>query len=374
MMEPGILMLEDGLTWEGALFGAKHESHGEAVFNTAFAGYEEVLTDPSYAGQIVVMAAPHLGNYGITLEDMESSRCYLKGFVVKDLSAIASNWRSKKNLEAFLREQKVAGLCDVDTRGLVKHLRQKGAMRAAIAQQKEKADLLLRVQKAPGMLGADFVQEVSPAKIRHYKNKGERIVLYDFGLKQNILNHLLALNFEVFVLPAATSASEALKLKPAGILLSNGPGDPAALPAIIENIKTLLKAEIPTLGICLGYQVLSLALNAKTYKLKFGHRGVNHPVQNLETGHIAITSHNHGFSVESESLPKALLPTHLNLYDKTLEGFRHRDFPFSGVQFHPEASPGPHDAGPIFKDFATLVKSAQVRAPRTADNTGSEAL
>lgn len=367
-MEPGILLLEDGSQWEGALFGADHEAHGEAVFNTAFAGYEEVLTDPSYAGQIVVMTAPHLGNYGINLEDMESSRCHLKGFVMKDLSLVSSNWRSKETLEDFLSQQHVTALADVDTRDIVKHLRQKGAMRAAIAKSSCDCKALLeRIQQSPSMEGADFVKEVSCAAISHHKNEGERIALYDFGLKQNILNNLLKLGFETWVLPASTPASEALNLKPKGILLSNGPGDPAALPDLIENTRALLKAEIPVMGICLGYQVLSLALGAKTYKLKFGHRGVNHPVKNLETGQISITSHNHGFAVDPDRFPQSLLQTYLNLYDNTLEGFRHRDFPFWGVQFHPEASPGPHDAVSIFQDFAALVKS-----PKTIDTLSSK--
>lgn len=355
-MKSGILLLEDGTSWEGSIFGASGEVFGEAVFNTAFSGYEEVLTDPSYAGQIVVMAIPHLGNYGISLEDMESSRCYLKGFVVKDASPIFSNWRAKESLQDFLSQQSVIGLADVDTRGIVKHLRQEGAMRAVLSSMgSTKNELLGKVKASPSMLGANWVKEVGIGKITHHKGPGERVVLYDFGSKENILRSLLKQNFDVHVLPASTKAEEAANLKPEGIVLSNGPGDPAVLGDIIQEVRKLLKMEIPTLGICLGNQLLGLSLGAKTYKLKFGHRGVNHPVKNLETGNIAITSHNHGFSIDAKSLGTTLVPTYQDLYDNTLEGFRHKEFPFIGIQFHPEAAPGPHDASPIFTEFKKLV-------------------
>lgn len=358
-MQPGLFLLEDGTSWEGEVFGSTGEALGEAVFNTAFSGYEEVLTDPSYAGQIVVMAIPHLGNYGISLQDMESSRCYLKGFVVKNLSPIASSWRSQKTLQDFLAEQGVMGLSGVDTRGIVKHLRSQGAMRAMISSQTEDKKLLLKkVKDSPSMVGANFMNEVSSTRITHYENKGERIVLYDFGLKQNILKNLLNSGFEVFVVPAFTPPQDVLKLNPKGIVFSNGPGDPAALVDIIRNIQELLKANLPTLGICLGNQLMAAALGAKTYKLKFGHRGVNHPVKNLETGEVLITSHNHGFSIDANSLNDSLIPTYLDLYDNTLEGFRHRNHPWIGVQFHPEAAPGPHDASPVFAEFKKLIKNS----------------
>lgn len=355
-MTPGIFLLEDGAAWEGKLFGASVEALGEAVFNTAFSGYEEVLTDPSYAGQIVVMAIPHLGNYGISREDMESSRCYLRGFVVKDVSPIASNWRSQTTLNDFLSEQRVVGLSDVDTRGIVKHLRRQGAMRSMISSNTaNRKELIERVKASPSMVGADFMGEVSVKEIVHHKGGGARVVLYDFGLKQNILKNLLAQGFEVFVVPASTKAEEVLKLNPRGIVFSNGPGDPAALTDIVRNIRTLLNANLPTLGICLGNQLMALALGAKTYKLKFGHRGVNHPVKNLENGEVAITSHNHGFAIDAKSLTSEMSPLYIDLYDQTLEGFRTANHPWIAVQFHPEAAPGPHDAAPIFAEFKKLI-------------------
>jgi len=356
-MNTGILLLEDGTSWDGKAFGFKGELMGEAVFNTAFSGYEEVLTDPSYAGQIVVMTVPHIGNYGITLDDMESSRCYLRGFVVKDNSPIDSNWRSKEALEKFLTDQHVIGLCDVDTRGIVKHLRQHGAMRAILsANTLDKKDLLEKVKKSPSMIGADFMDEVSLKKVEHHKGSGPRIVLYDFGLKQNILKHLLLQGFDVHVVPAHTSASDVLKLNPQGIVFSNGPGDPSALNGIVKEIQELLKKQLPTLGICLGNQLLALALGAKTHKLQFGHHGVNHPVKNLATNEVAITSHNHGFAIDAKSLTGSLSPTYVDLYDGTLEGFKHNTLPIISVQFHPEAAPGPHDAAPIFESFKQLIK------------------
>jgi len=357
-MDSGILLLEDGAAWEGKTFGATGEGFGEAVFNTAFSGYQEVLTDPSYAGQIVVMSIPHLGNYGVNPEDMESSRCYLRGFVVKDVSAITSNWRSEKSLDAFLKEQHVIGLADVDTRGIVKHLRERGAMRAALSSNpKDQKKLLEQVKASPSMIGANFMKEVSLPKIEHHEGKGERVVLYDFGLKQNILKNLLDEGFEVYVVPAYTKAEEVLKLNPKGIVFSNGPGDPDALGEIVQNIRELMKANLPTLGICLGNQLMAQAMGAKTYKLKFGHRGVNHPVKNLETGEVAITSHNHGFAIDAKSLTSDLVPMYIDLYDQTLEGFRHKNRPWIAVQFHPEAAPGPHDAAPIFQEFKKLVKA-----------------
>lgn len=357
-MNSAILLLEDGTFWEGSSFGFSSEVTGEAVFNTAFSGYEEVLTDPSYAGQIVVMTAPHLGNYGITLDDMESSRCYLRGFVVKEKSPIDSNWRSKEALDRFLIDQNVIGLWDVDTRGIVKHLRNQGAMRAILSTDSlDKKALLEKVKKSPSMIGSDFMDEVTVKKTEHHPGKGPRIVLYDFGLKQNILKELLSLGFDVTVLPAHTSASEALKLNPQGIVFSNGPGDPAALNGIVKEIKELLKSNLPTLGICLGNQLLSLALGAKTYKLPFGHRGVNHPVKNLATSEVAITSHNHGFAIDAKSLTGELSPIYIDLYDGTLEGFKHTSLPIISVQFHPEAAPGPHDAAPIFESFKKLFEN-----------------
>jgi carbamoyl-phosphate synthase small subunit len=351
-MPKGMLLLEDGTFWEGEVFGSTDETFGEIVFNTAFTGYEEILTDPSYAGQIVVMTTPHVGNYGISLEDMESSRCHVRGFVVKEAEFFFSSWRAQKSLGAFLKEQSVFGLFGVDTRSLVKHLREKGAMRAVLSIRSKNPKVLLeKVKASPLMTGATFLNEVSISKIRHYSNLGPRILLYDFGFKKSILSYLLNFEFEVFVLPGETSPEEALDLKPNGIILSNGPGDPAALPRIIQNIKILLRAEIPILGICLGHQLLALALGAKTYKLKFGHRGGNHPVKNLDTGTVWITAHNHGFAVDPDTLPSRVRMTFQNLYDQTLEGFCHSDFPYFAVQFHPESAPGPHDAKGIFFEF-----------------------
>lgn len=357
-MSQGTLLLEDGALWEGEAFGASTEALGEAVFNTAFAGYEEVLTDPSYAGQIVVMSTPHVGNYGITMQDMESGRCHLRGFVVKEAVNAFSSWRGEKSLAAFLGEQNVFGLSGVDTRGIVKHLRKNGAMRAILsAGATEKETLLRKVRSSPSMNGASFLKEVTAGEISRHENAGPRVALYDFGMKRNILQSLIHENFEVFVLPAFTPAKEALALKPDAIVFSNGPGDPAASGDIVETVKTLAGSGIPVLGICLGHQLLARALGAQTYKLKFGHRGVNHPVKNVDTGEVAITSHNHGFAVEAESLPARVIPTYTNLYDATLEGFRHLDLPIQAVQFHPEAAPGPRDAMGLFAGFKSMLAS-----------------
>ncbi|MCL5054787.1 MAG: glutamine-hydrolyzing carbamoyl-phosphate synthase small subunit [Firmicutes bacterium] len=350
-MQPGIFFLEDGTCWEGELFGACQETFGEAVFNTAFTGYEEILTDPSYKGQIVVMAFPHIGNYGITLEDKESSECHVRGFVVKEKSSYFSHRRGKRTLEDFLKESGVTGISGVDTRAVVKHLRNRGALRSILSPETNLDILLRKVQSSHGMAGSSFLDEVSTREVCHYENTGPRIILYDFGLKHSILKSLLHQKFEVFVVPGETPAQKALSLNPKGFVFSNGPGDPAVLFDQIETVKKLLKTEFPAFGICLGHQLLGLAFGGKTYKLKFGHRGVNHPVKNLQTGEVSITSHNHGFAVDMKTLPISLIPAYQSLYDGVLEGFCHRDFPCAAVQFHPEAAPGPHDENRFFQKF-----------------------
>lgn len=367
------LVLEDGLILEGKLFGYAHTCTGEIVFNTAMTGYQEILTDPSYAGQIVVMTYPHIGNYGITSSDSEAARPQVEGFIVRDFSELPSNWRSEESLNDYLKRHKIPALSGIDTRALVQHIRSKGAMRGMIFTT-DKADytkrlhdkeLIEMVRNSPGLLRVDLVKKVSrreamtypantaPARAPHH------IVAYDFGIKQNIIRSLTATGFNVTVIPANTPAEEALTLKPDGIFLSNGPGDPAAVGYGIENTRKLI-GKTPIFGICLGHQILALALGGKTYKLKFGHRGGNQPVKNLLTDKVEITSHNHGFSVDLKSLKDSEVEfTHVNLNDQTLEGFRLKNHPVFCVQYHPEAAPGPHDSAYLFEDFYKLIEESK---------------
>ena len=365
-----VLALEDGTWFRGTAAGAHGEARGEVVFNTSMTGYQEVLTDPSYAGQIVTMTAPQIGNYGVSAADTESGAPKVAGFVMREASPVASSWRAETTLRDYLVANGIVAIADIDTRALTRKLRSAGVMRGVIATGPvDPAALVDRAREIPAMEGSDLVQQVTcdaPYELpaASLEEAGEfgvpperraarrlRIAAYDFGIKQNILRRLALHNCDVTVFPASTPARELLATGPDGIFLSNGPGDPAALPYAARNVKALLETRTPMFGICLGHQIMGLALGGRTYKLKFGHRGANHPVKHLETGRVEITSQNHGFAVDPDSLPSDVRVTHLNLYDGTVEGFRHTGRPVFSVQYHPEASPGPHDADYLFQQF-----------------------
>jgi carbamoyl-phosphate synthase small subunit len=378
---PAILALEDGRVFHGTSFGAAGTTTGEACFNTSMTGYQEVLTDPSYRGQIVAMTYPQIGNYGVNPEDAESASPHVRGFVVGEACRIPSNWRAQQSLADYLLEHAIPGIEDIDTRALTKHLRSAGAMRACLTTELPAAAAIEAARACPPMEGSDFVQEVStPAG---YRWSGEsrnwvlpstaagrtttyeplpapshRIVAYDFGIKNNILRRLRQHGFEVDVVNSRTPAADVLARQPDGVFLSNGPGDPAALDYIHLEIRQLL-GRLPVFGICLGHQILGHAFGGRTFKLKFGHRGGNQPVQDLRTGAIAITSQNHGFAVDADSLPAHVEVTHINLNDHTVEGLRHRELPAFSVQYHPEAAPGPHDATYFFREFAQLIEESK---------------
>lgn len=352
------LVLEDGTILCGPAFGAGGEACGEVVFNTSMTGYQEILTDPSYRGQIVAMTYPLIGNYGVNFEDIESRKPFLEGFIVKECSQIASNWRSKERLDAYLKKNGIMGIEGIDTRQLTRHIRLQGAMKAVLSTgDLDNESLKEKARKSPGLIGRDLVKSVTSHKIKNWNQSGKhKVVVLDCGVKYNILRKLGENNCKVTVVPAKTGAKEILELKPGGLLLSNGPGDPAAVPYIVETVKQLI-GKLPIFGICLGHQMLGLAFGGKTYKLKFGHHGANHPVKDLKTGKISITAQNHGFCVDIDSLNKNDIEiTHINLNDNTLEGIRHKRLPVFSVQFHPEASPGPHDAEYLFKEFIKLME------------------
>jgi carbamoyl-phosphate synthase small subunit len=367
-----ILALEDGSWFQGVAVGAPGHTEGEVVFNTSMTGYQEVLTDPSYAGQIVTMTAPQIGNYGVVGTDEESDKPQVAGFVMRDASPVSSNWRAEGTLKDYLTRHNIVAIGDIDTRALTKKLRSGGVMRGIIATGAvDPAALVERARGIAHMEGSDLVKDVTCAEAYDFETsladtvteasygvpplrrakRPLRVAAYDYGIKLNILRRLAAHGCKVRVFPASTPAAEVLAWKPDGIFLSNGPGDPAAVTYAIDNIKEIAKTDVPTFGICLGHQLMGLALGARTYKLKFGHRGGNHPVKQLESGAIEITSQNHGFAVDPDSLPSNVKVTHLNLYDGTVEGLRHTDKPIFSVQYHPEASPGPHDADYLFQEF-----------------------
>jgi carbamoyl-phosphate synthase small subunit len=363
------LALEDGTVYTGRSFGATGEKFGEAVFNTSMTGYQEVLTDPSYKGQIVTMSYPHMGNYGINPEDRESAHPQVEGFVVREASRVASNYRSQESLDEYLRRHGILGLEGVDTRALVRRLRVRGAMNAVLSTvDLDNASLVAKARGGPSMVGRDLVREVLPESPFSWSEgftsplvvylpprpATHHVVALDFGMKQNILRCLVQVGCKVTVLPGTAKGDDVLARKPDGIFLSNGPGDPAAVTYGIDTIRQLV-GKRPMFGICLGHQLLGLALGAKTFKLKFGHRGANQPVLNQRTNKVEITTQNHGFAVEIPSLPACLEPTHINLNDHTLEGLRHRHEPVFSVQYHPEASAGPHDSGYLFEDFRKLM-------------------
>jgi carbamoyl-phosphate synthase small subunit len=364
---PALLVLEDGTVYKGLAFGAEESlSYGELVFNTSLTGYQEILTDPSYAGQIVTLTYPEIGNYGVNEEDVESRKIFARGLVVRNLSKKVSNFRATGTLDAYLKKAGIAGISDVDTRAITRRIRDYGAMRSLITSQaaytenfdsKVHDDLVAKVKVSPQMEGLDLTGEVSCEKPYTLGNGRLKVAAIDFGMKQNILRSLVARDITVTIYPARTPAKQILETRPDGIFLSNGPGDPAACGDILAEMPHLIQSKIPIFGICLGHQLLSIALGAKTYKLKFGHRGGNHPVKDLTTGKIEVTSQNHGFAVDEKSIPKHLELTHINLNDNSVEGFRHKELPIFAVQYHPEASPGPHDSSYLFDRFAHLIDS-----------------
>ncbi|HKP47990.1 MAG TPA: glutamine-hydrolyzing carbamoyl-phosphate synthase small subunit [Pyrinomonadaceae bacterium] len=359
-VEPALLALEDGVTFRGRAWAADGEASGEMVFNTSMTGYQEVLTDPSYAGQIVCMTYPLIGNYGVNPDDEESSRPWVEGFVVREASRVASSWRAQESLDAYLKRWNVVGIEGIDTRALVRHIRDKGAMRACISTKDlEEASLVEKARQSPSMENRELASIVTTDAPYEVPAEGEErfhVVCYDFGVKRNSLRELAARGCRVTVVPAATASEDVLALKPNGIFLSNGPGDPASMNREVAQIKELLGAKVPTFGICFGHQLLGRAFGGKTFKLTFGHRGGNQPVQDLNDDTVEITSHNHGFAVDAQSLPAQVEVTHLNLNDRCVEGMRHKTLPVFSVQYHPEAAPGPHDAEHHFQRFIQLME------------------
>jgi carbamoyl-phosphate synthase small subunit len=388
-MSKAILALEDGRYFEGEAFGAAETHTGEICFNTSMTGYQEVLTDPSYRGQIVTMTYPLIGNYGINRLDNESEAPHVRGFVIEELCSTPSNWRSEESLDDYLKRWKIPGIQGIDTRALTKHLRTLGAMRAVITSETATvAEAVRLAQESPPMSGSDFVKEVSTEKAYHWDAQSmdsrkwdipnpsqgttsdgagvfhplaparHRVVAFDFGIKRNILRCLRQEGFDVQVVPSTTKAEDVLAMKPDGVFLSNGPGDPAALEYIHKEVSKLVGKK-PIFAICLGHQILGHVFKGKTFKLKFGHRGGNQPVKDLRTGRVSITAQNHGFAVEDASLPSNVEVTHINLNDNTVEGLRHKDHPVFSVQYHPEAAPGPNDASYFFKEFANLIEASR---------------
>ena len=371
-----ILALADGRVFHGKSFGAPGEVTGEVVFNTSMSGYQEILTDPSYRGEIVTMTYPLIGNSGVNPEDVESSRPHLAGFIVKEACEMPSNWRSTMSLDAYLKENGIVGIQGIDTRALVRHIRDKGAQTGIISSlDQDPASLIEKARKAPSIVGRDLVREVTCKKAYEWTEGGwdlktgyrqataspaYHVVAYDFGIKRNILRNLVDAQCRVTVVPADTSAEEVLRLNPDGIFLSNGPGDPEPITYAQENIRKLL-GEKPIFGICLGHQLLAIALGGKTYKLKFGHRGGNQPVKRDETGQVEITAQNHGFAVDAASIKDTAVLTHINLNDNTVEGLSHSTCQAFSVQYHPEASPGPHDARYLFAKFVDMMAQSKNR-------------
>ena len=360
LSKKAILVLEDGRAFRGESFGAEGETFGEMVFNTSMSGYQEILTDPSYAGQIVCMTYPLIGNYGVNEEDTESRRPWVEGFVVREASRVASNWRSTETLDSYLKRHKIVGIEHIDTRALVRHIRSKGAMRSAISTvDLNEKSLLGRILTSPEMKNRELASSVTIKKSFEYESNGAakfHVVAFDFGVKTNSLREFAKFGCRLTVVPAETPAVEVLALKPDGIFLSNGPGDPSSMKKVVEEIKKLTEENVPMFGICLGHQILGQVFGGETYKLKFGHRGGNQPIMDLTTGKVEIASHNHGFAVEAESLPNNVEVTHVNLNDQTVAGLRHKTLPVFSVQYHPESAPGPHDSEYLFERFVELMQ------------------
>jgi carbamoyl-phosphate synthase small subunit len=383
---PAVLALADGTIFRGQSIGAKGNTTGEVVFNTALTGYQEILTDPSYARQLVTLTCPHIGNTGTTPEDLESSQVYAAGLIIRDLSIAASNWRASESLPEFLERGRVVAIADIDTRKLTRILREKGAQAGCImtGEQVDQAAAVKAARKFPGLKGMDLAKVVT-TKRRFQWNEGSlwpdsarapirsqqrlHVVAYDFGIKRNILRLLADGGCRMTVVPAQTSAEDALALEPDGVFLSNGPGDPEPCDYAINAAKKFLATDLPVFGICLGHQILGLAAGARTVKMKFGHHGANHPVQDLESGRVFITSQNHGFSVDEGSLPEGVTPTHRSLFDGSLQGIAFRERPVFTFQGHPEASPGPHDLKPLFERFNHLMLRRLQAQLRLAEDT-----
>ena len=376
MAQTAKLALEDGTVFSGTSFGATGEVDGEVCFNTSMTGYQEIVTDPSYRGQIVCMTYPQIGNYGVNSEDLESGRPHLSGFVVREISRLASNFRADGGLSEFLASHGVVGLAGIDTRALVRRIRTRGAMKGLVSTSDlDDSSLVRKARQSPGLVGRDLVREVlPPAPLQWHDSlsdwsrlndpprpgsfsRGHHVVALDFGMKWNIPRHLCDLGSRVTILPGTATADEIMSHDPQGVFLSNGPGDPEPVDYAIGTIREIL-GKVPLFGICLGHQLMALACGAETYKLKFGHRGANQPVQNLHAKRVEITAQNHGFAVKEESLPDSLEITHRNLNDNTIAGLRHRQQPAFSVQYHPEASAGPHDSRYLFEQFHELMESS----------------
>ena len=353
-----ILLLADGRIFEGKSFGYQGETIGEVCFNTGMTGYQEILTDPSYCKQIVTMTSPHIGNYGINEEDIESENIQVAGFVIKEETMTPSNWRSTQSLGEYLKKNKIVGIKEIDTRSLTRHIRDKGAMNGIISSNDlDIQSLEKKLKKFPDMNGLDLAKDVTTQKKYKWPGKGQyKVAVIDFGIKKNILRLLSDAGCELTVFPASIKAEDILSFEPDGVFLSNGPGDPLAVTYGIETVKKLL-GKVPLFGICLGHQILALALGASTFKLKFGHRGINHPVRNNEKNTVEITSQNHGFAVDLDSLPPNVISTHINLNDNTSGGIRCTDIPAFSVQYHPESSPGPHDSRYLFNQFIEMMNA-----------------
>jgi carbamoyl-phosphate synthase small subunit len=362
---PALLALEDGRVFRGFAWGADGEVCGEMVFNTSMSGYQEVLTDPSYAGQIVCMTYPLIGNYGVTEKDSESARPWVEGFVVREASRVASNWRSEETLDAYLKRWNIVALEGIDTRALVRHIRDKGAMRACLSTTDlDEQSLVEKARNSPSMENRELASAVTTLKPYDVAAEGEErfhVVCYDFGVKTNSLRELARYACRITVVPASTPADEVLAMQPDGIFLSNGPGDPASMNEVVDEVRRVADSGVPTFGICFGHQLLGRAFGGTTYKLPFGHRGGNQPVQDVKSRTVEITSHNHGFAVKAESLPPEIEVTHINLNDNCVEGMRHKTLPVFSVQYHPEAAPGPHDAEHHFTRFISEMEKLNQR-------------
>jgi len=383
------LALEDGTVLQGKAFGAQGTTPGEVIFNTGMSGYQEILTDPSYTGQIITMTAPHIGNTGINFEDDESRRAFLSGFVIRELSPVVSNWRAEISLDEYLREQGIVGISDVDTRALTRKIRDHGSLKGVISTDDSlsDADLIERASLWLGLDNVDLVKDVTCDEPYNWADPTDdeweflqwrvggipkpprplHIVAYDFGIKRNILRRFATHGCKVTVVPANTQAEVVLALNPDGVFLSNGPGDPAALPYTVEATREVLDADVPVFGICLGHQILGQAFGGKTYRLKFGHHGINQPVKHGPSGRVEISSHNHNFAVDPTTLPADVEVTHVNLNDGCCEGMRHKTKPAISIQYHPESAPGPHDADPLFAEFVQMMLDHMAEGVRSTD-------